>query len=50
MYNMLYNVIKKHYGKDDSLIYMNTDSFRLNFKGIDIFDEVAKGPQRPLLK
>ena len=41
---MYYNVIKKHYKNDVSLIYMDTDSFLLNFDGIDILDEVAKGP------
>ena len=41
---MHYNVIKKQYKIDVALIYLDTDSFRLKCNGIDLFDEVAKGP------
>ena len=41
---MYYNAIKKYYKMDVSLVYIDTDSFLLNFRGIDIHNEVAKGP------
>ena len=36
--------LKKHIKKYVSLIYMDTDSFLIKIKGIDIYDEVAKWP------
>ena len=44
IYYMHYDVIKKYYKKDVSVIYMDTDSFLLKSNGIDIFDEFAIGP------
>ena len=44
MYDLFYNVLKKNYGSSVSLIYMDTDSFLLEFKDIDVYDELSKKP------
>ena len=44
MYDLFYNVFKKHYGDNVSLIYMDTDSFLLEFKNLDVYEEMAKEP------
>ena len=43
MYNLYYNHLKAKYGKDVSLVYMDTDSFLLQFKNIDLNEEKRNG-------
>ena len=44
MYDFYYNVLKKNYGDNVSLIYSDTDSFLLEFQNIDIYSELGKKP------
>ena len=44
MYDIFYNVLKKNYNENVSLIYMDTDSFFLEFKNMDVFNELSKSP------
>ena len=44
MYNFFYNVLKKTYNDDVSLLYMDTDSFLINMKNRNFFDEIQKQP------
>ena len=37
MYDLFYNVLKENYGDDDNLVYMDTDSFLLEFKNVDVY-------------
>ena len=49
MYDLFYNVLKKNYGENVSLIYMDTDSFLLEFKNIDVYNEISKGPLKAIM-
>ena len=44
MYNFFYNVLKKTYDKDVSLLYMDTDSFLINMQNRNFLDEIQKEP------
>ena len=43
MYNLYYNVLKKEYRENMSLVYMDTDSFLLSFKNVDVYEEISNG-------
>ena len=44
MYNFFYNVLKKHYGDNVSLIYTDTDSLLIKLRGYSFFDEALCSP------
>ena len=44
MYDFYYNVLKKTYGNNVSLVYSDTDSFLLEFQNIDIYSGLGKKP------
>ncbi|XP_008184820.1 uncharacterized protein LOC100569228 [Acyrthosiphon pisum] len=44
MYEYHYNVIKRHYGDNISLLYTDTDSLIYHVKTRDFYDDVAKNP------
>ena len=44
MTDFFYNKLKATYHENVSLIYTDTDSYFLNFQGIEFFDEVTKSP------
>ena len=43
MYDLYYNVLKENYGNDVNLVYMDTDSFLLDFKNVDVYKEMQSG-------
>ena len=49
MYDLYYNVLKSKQGKEVSLVYMDTDSFLLDFKNVDFHDEMKNGGPRDLM-
>ena len=44
MYNL--NVLKEHYGKDVNLFYMNTNSYLLELKNVDVHKKYKTAPSR----
>ena len=42
MYDYLYNDLKKEYGENVSLLYMDTDSFILDIKTDDVYKDMKK--------
>ena len=47
MYDFYYNVLKENYGNDVNLVYMDTDSFLLDFKNVDVYKEMHKEHMDP---
>ena len=43
MYDLYYNVLKENYGDDVDLVYMDADSFLLDFKNVDEYIKMQIG-------
>ena len=43
MYDFCYNVLKENYGDDVNLVYMDTDSFLLDLKNVDVYKQMQNG-------
>merc|ERR1712212_292712 len=43
MYDLYYNIFKKEFGDNVSLLYSDTDSFLLKFENVNIYEKMAAG-------
>ena len=43
MYDKFYNEFKDQFNDQAKLQYMDTDSFLLNFEGVDVYKEMEEG-------
>ena len=49
MYNLYYNVLKAKYDKDVNLVYMDTHNFLLEFKNVDLHEEMKNRGLKALM-